>query len=206
MHRSSAVSPERSVIRNAPMKHARYYARASPLKAPKASKPFSPLHPSKASTLLAHETLVAHSTCDLVFLIDTNIISEVRKGVRCDQNVAAWFANVRESEIFLSVLVLGEIRKGIELARHNDPPKADALGRWLQRLETEFGERILPVDTLIADEWGRMSAVRPIPVIDGLLGATSKVYGLTFATRDNKDLDGLGVNIMNPFMPSAPTK
>jgi toxin FitB len=136
-----------------------------------------------------------------MFLVDTNIISEVRKGDRCNPNVTNWYSGIRESEIFLSVLVLGEIRKGIELARRNDRPKAEALGRWLQRLETEFGDRILPIDTLIADEWGRMSAVRPIPTIDGLLGATSKVYGLTLVTRDHDDLDGLGVSVVNPFEP-----
>ena len=137
-----------------------------------------------------------------MFLIDTNIISEVRKGQRCDANVASWYAALDDADIFLSVLVLGEIRKGVELARRADPRKADELGRWLQRLEREFSDRILPIDGSIADEWGRMSAVRPIPVIDGLLGATAKVYGLTFATRDDDDLDGLGVTVLNPFKPS----
>lgn len=141
-----------------------------------------------------------------MFLIDTNIISEVRKGQRCDANVATWYASIGDSDIFLSVLVLGEIQKGVELARRNDPRKAEELGRWLQRVERDFGERILPVDGMIADEWGRMSAVRPLPVIDGLLGATAKVFGLTFATRDEDDLDGLGVSIVNPFKPSARSK
>ena len=136
-----------------------------------------------------------------MFLIDTNIISEVRKGARCNPNVATWYASIGDSDIFLSVLVLGEIRKGVELARRTEARKAEELGRWLQRLERDFGERILPIDSMIADEWGRMSAVRPIPVIDGLLGATAKVYGLTFATRDDDDVDGLGVNVVNPFKP-----
>lgn len=134
-----------------------------------------------------------------MYLVDTNIVSEVRKAERCDPNVAAWYAKLEDSEIFLSVLVVGEIRKGIELARRNDQPKAEALGRWLQRLETRFGDRILPIDSLIADEWGRMSAIRPIPVIDGLLGATAKVYGLTLATRNDGDVHGLGMSVVNPF-------
>ena len=134
-----------------------------------------------------------------MFLIDTNIISEVRKGPRCDPNVATWYAALEDTEIFLSVLVLGEIRKGVELARRSDPRKADELGRWLQRVEQDFSDRVLPIDGSIADEWGQMSAVRPIPVVDGLLGATAKVYGLTFATRDDDDLEGLGVTLLNPF-------
>jgi predicted nucleic acid-binding protein len=134
-----------------------------------------------------------------MFLIDTNIISEVRKGQRCDPNVAAWYATLEDTEIFLSVLVLGEIRKGIELARRSDSRKADELGRWLQRVEQDFSDRVLPIDASIADEWGRMSAVRPIPVVDGLLGATARVYGLTFVTRDDDDLEGLGVTLLNPF-------
>src|SRR3990170_1252081 len=134
-----------------------------------------------------------------MFLIDTNIISEVRKGDRCDPNVAAWYASIGDADIFLSVLVLGEIRKGVELARPSDLRKAEVLGRWLQRVEQGFGDRVLPIDRTIADEWGRMSALRPIPVIDGLLAATAKVYGMTFVTRDDGDVDGLGVSILNPF-------
>jgi len=105
-----------------------------------------------------------------MFLIDTNIISEVRKGQRCDPNVAAWYATLDDTEIFLSVLVLGEIRKGVELVRRADPRKADELGRWLQRVERDFSDRVLLIDGSIADEWERMSAVRPIPVVDGLFG------------------------------------
>jgi toxin FitB len=140
-----------------------------------------------------------------MFLIDTNVISEVRKGRRCDANVAAWYATVRDSDLFVSVLVLGEIRKGVELARSRDPRKADSLERWLERLEKEHAERILPVDSVVAAEWGRMAATRPLPVIDGLLGATAKVYGLTFATRDDAGLGALGVSLLNPFDPTDGT-
>jgi predicted nucleic acid-binding protein len=70
------------------------------------------------------------------YLIDTNIISEVRKGKRCDPHVSAWYASVADEELFLSTLVLGEIRKGVELARPKDPDKAAALERWLRQVET----------------------------------------------------------------------
>ena len=81
-------------------------------------------------------------------LIDTNIISEVRKGERCDGHVAAWFAAIDDEDIFLSVLVVGEIRKGIERARRTDPAQARALEKWLSTLKQSYGERILPIDQM----------------------------------------------------------
>jgi toxin FitB len=133
------------------------------------------------------------------YLIDTNIISEVRKGRRCDPSVAAWYASIGEDNLFLSTLVLGEIRKGIELARRGDPTKAAALERWLREVETAFGNRVLDVDNAVSDQWGRMSAIRPIPVVDGLLAATAAVNGLTLVTRNDRDIAGLGATVLNPF-------
>lgn len=133
------------------------------------------------------------------YLIDTNIISEVRKGDRCDPNVSAWYASIAEDELFLSTLVLGEIRKGVELARSRDPDKAAALERWLGQVEVAFGGRVLGIDNLVADRWGRMSAVRPIPVIDGLLAATAVTNDLTLVTRNDRNIAGLGVMVLNPF-------
>jgi predicted nucleic acid-binding protein len=140
------------------------------------------------------------------FLIDTNIVSEVRKKARCDRRVAAWYASVQDGDLYLSVLVVGEIRKGIELARRRDPTKAAALERWLNEIDTAFAERILPVDRVVTDEWGRMSAQRPIPVVDGLLAATAKVYGMTLVTRNDTDIAGLGANVLNPFKANAPRR
>lgn len=134
-----------------------------------------------------------------MFLIDTNVISELRKGNRCDARVAAWYAAVEETDLFLSVLVTGEIRKGIELARTRDSEQAVALERWLREVERSFGERILPVDGLVADVWGAMSAIRPIPVVDGLLAATAKTHGLTLVTRNASDVQGLDAAVLNPF-------
>jgi len=134
-----------------------------------------------------------------MFLIDTNVISELRKGDRCDARVAAWYAGLKDTDLFLSVLVTGEIRKGIELARSRDSQQAVALERWLQEMERAFGDRILPVDARVADAWGAMSAIRPIPVIDGLLAATAKTHALTLATRNASDVQGLGAAVLNPF-------
>lgn len=133
------------------------------------------------------------------YLIDTNIISEVRKGRRCNRGVAAWWRDVPEEALWLSALVLGEIRKGVELARRRDPTRAAAPEAWLDELRTGFGERILPVDTAVAEEWGRMNAIRPVPVIDALLAATAKANELTLVTRNVADVSGLGADVLNPF-------
>lgn len=134
-----------------------------------------------------------------MFLIDTNIISEVRKAERCDPNVATWYTGVNDDDLYLSVLVTGEIRKGIELSRSREPQKSESLHRWLQLLEQDFGERILPVNLAVANEWGRLSALRKLPVIDGLLAATARVFDLVLVTRNINDVTGLDVKILNPF-------
>ncbi|MDP6405545.1 MAG: type II toxin-antitoxin system VapC family toxin [Alphaproteobacteria bacterium] len=133
------------------------------------------------------------------FLIDTNIVSEVRKGARCNTNVASWYASIDDGDLYLSVPVLGEIRKGIELVRGRDPAKAEVLEAWAREVDTAFGDRILPINSAAADEWGRMSALRPIPVIDGLLAATAKVQQMTLITRNDADVAGLGAKVLNPF-------
>lgn len=133
------------------------------------------------------------------FIIDTNVISEVRKGVRCDANVAAWYGSIGDGDLYLSVVVLGEIRKGIELVMPRDPQKARALGLWLAQVEAAFDSRILPIDRRVADEWGRMGACRPVPMIDGLLAATAKAHDMTLVTRNASDVAGLGAAVLNPF-------
>ncbi len=97
------------------------------------------------------------------------------------------------------MLVTGEIRKGIERVRSRDDRKAAALEGWLLQLERRFGDRILPVDARVADIWGTMSAVRTIPVVDGLLAATARRFDLTLVTRNISDVDGLGASVLNPF-------
>ncbi len=136
------------------------------------------------------------------YLLDTNILSEIRKGTRCDPHVHAWYASIAEADLFLSTLVLGEIRKGVELVRARDPGKAAALEGWLGRVEVAFGDRVLGIDNAVAHRWGRMSALRPTPVVDGLLAATAAVNRLTLVTRNDGDVAGLGVKVLNPFRPS----
>ena len=133
------------------------------------------------------------------YLIDTNIISEVRKGGRCDVNVARWYETIEDASLYLSVLVIGEIRKGIEKLRGKNAIQADMIEDWLEDVAKTFGERILPIDGAIANEWGRLTAIRPLPVIDGLLAATAKIHRMTLVTRNTADIVDLGVHIINPF-------
>jgi toxin FitB len=133
------------------------------------------------------------------YLIDTNVISELRKGDRADPGVASWFADLADEAVFLSVLTLGEIRRGIESIRRRDPKAAAALDSWLGRVSDAHGDRVLPVDRAIAEEWGRMNVPDPLPVVDGLLAATAKVNGLTLATRNTADVARTGVDFVDPF-------
>ena len=136
-----------------------------------------------------------------MFLMDTNVISEVRKGARCDAHVHDWYFRVDEAQLFISSLSIGEIRRGIELARRRgDLPQADVLESWLETVRAQFSSRLLPVDDTVADIWGRLAATRPIPVIDGLLAATAIVHNLVRVTRNVADVDGLGATILNPFL------
>ncbi len=133
------------------------------------------------------------------YLIDTNIISEVRKGACCDAHVSAWYASIADEDLFLSTLVLGEIRKGVELVRPRDAAKAAALEHWLLEVAVAFDGRVLGVDNAVSDQWGRMSAIRPVSAIDGLLAATAVTNGLTLVTRNDRDVAGLGATVLNPF-------
>jgi toxin FitB len=133
------------------------------------------------------------------FLVDTNIISEIRKRDRAHPNVARWVAGTPVEEIGTSVIVLAEIRRGIELKRRHDPEQAKSLDRWFSRMRTGLGDRVLPIDEPIAEAWARLSIPNPLPLIDGLLAATAKVHGLTLVTRNVADIARAGVSYLDPF-------
>jgi predicted nucleic acid-binding protein len=139
----------------------------------------------------------------LSYLIDTNVISELRKGERADPVVTSWFAALADEEVFLSVLTIGEIRRGIESIRRRDPDAGAALDSWLGRIYGAHRNRIVGVDQAITEEWGRMNVPDPLPVVDGLLAATAKVNGLTIATRNTDDIARSGVSLVNPFKAQA---
>jgi toxin FitB len=129
------------------------------------------------------------------------VVSELRKGPRGNGHVRAWIANVADEEMYLSVLVVGEIRRGIDAVRGRDARQATVLEHWLRRLVVDHSERLLPIDLAVAEEWGRLTAIRSVSVIDTLLAATARVHGLTLATRNIRDVAWTGVASVDPFAP-----
>ena len=135
-----------------------------------------------------------------MFLLDTNVISELRKRGRADSGVSDWYAGVSDEDIFLSVLTIGEIRRGVEQSRRRgDSPQAETLEAWLETVKSRFGPRILPADEEVAETWGRISALRVVPVEDALLAATAMVNDFTLVTRNIRHVEGLGARLLNPF-------
>ena len=132
------------------------------------------------------------------WLLDTNIVSELRKGERANPGVRAWFAEAGEGSLFTSVLVVGELRCGIESIRRRDVPSALALERWLAGLTDGFADRILPVNREVAEQWGSLNVPDPVPTVDGLLAATALVFRLTLVTRNTRDVARTGVPLLDP--------
>jgi predicted nucleic acid-binding protein len=135
------------------------------------------------------------------FLLDTNIVSEARRHTQ-NPGFARWWTGVSSSRLYLSVLTIGEIERGIHKLRHRgdrDRERADALAGWLGGLVTQFSDRILPVTADVAAEWGRQRAPRKVPSIDGLIAATARIHELTLVTRNVADMAGLGAQVHNPF-------
>ena len=135
----------------------------------------------------------------MAYLLDTNVVSELRKGDRCAPPVREWFASIADGDAYLSVLVVGEIERGIERIGKRDRKSAARLRRWLSRLCAQFDDRILPVTLPVARTWGKLGAPNPIPTVDGLLAATAHVHGLILATRDTRHAATLDVEWVNPF-------
>jgi predicted nucleic acid-binding protein len=136
----------------------------------------------------------------LSFLVDTNVLSEVRKQRRAAPSVRSWWEQTPQEQIFVSVLVLGEIRAGVERVRRRDAAQADALAAWHDEVALAFRDRLLDIDAAIADRWGRLVSARPLPPVDALLAATAIVHGLTLVTRNVRDVAGTGVALLDPFL------
>jgi predicted nucleic acid-binding protein len=136
----------------------------------------------------------------LSYLLDTNILSELRRKSP-HASVVEWFSRRPASTLYLSVLTLGELRKGVQGVV--DVDRRTALLDWLElELPAFFAERILPVDAQVADQWGRLMATvgRPVPAIDGLIGATAALHGLSLVTRNVRDYVDLGLDLINPWV------
>jgi toxin FitB len=135
-----------------------------------------------------------------MYLLDTNVFSEERKKARMDPTFRAWRESIDERDVHLSVLVVGEIRRGIEILRRRDPLQALPLDRWFERLQVTFADRILDVNVQVADLWGRLQVPNSLPEVDGLLAATALVHDLVLITRNVKDVEATGVRCLNPFI------
>lgn len=133
-----------------------------------------------------------------MYLPDTNALSELRRPTP-SPSVLAWFDATPPTDLYLSVLVVGEIRQGVERLRPRDPARSERFETWLVQLQESFADRILPVTTPIAEAWGRLRAPGPLPVVYTLLAATALVHGLTVVTRDTAPFERVGVPWLDPW-------
>jgi toxin FitB len=139
----------------------------------------------------------------LTYLLDTSVVSELRKP-RPTPSVRSWVDSAAGDSTYLSVLVMGEVRQGVERLRPRDPEQAAGLDRWLSSLEEAFSDRVLAIDRAVAHAWGRLSATVPLPAIDGLLAATALVHGLVVVTRDTAPFERVGVPWLDPWSYGEP--
>lgn len=131
------------------------------------------------------------------YLLDTNVVSELRKA-KPHGAVVAWMKTLRPEQIFLSAVTIGELQAGVELTRNNDEAKAQEIETWLSMVEGSYA--ILPMDSACFREWARMMAGKPSELIeDGMIAATARVHGLQVATRNEKDFRQLQVKVFDPF-------
>ncbi|MGO9237181.1 MAG: type II toxin-antitoxin system VapC family toxin [Methylocella sp.] len=133
-----------------------------------------------------------------MYLVDTNVVSEARRNT---PQAVAWLRAAPPSSIYLSVITLGEIMKGIVLKERADRQAAGHLAVWLLTLRQDFADRILPISDAVAIEWGRIAALRPRGDSDGLIAATAKVHELILVTRNVADFDDTSLSIVNPWAP-----
>ena len=133
------------------------------------------------------------------YLLDTNIVSELRKR-KPHGAVLAWMETLRPEQIFISAVTIGELQGGVELTRKNDPAKATEIEKWLMFTEGVFS--VIPMDLACFREWARLKAGRPSELIeDAMIAATARVHGLQVATRNEKDFRQFQVASFNPFRP-----
>jgi predicted nucleic acid-binding protein len=134
------------------------------------------------------------------YLLDTNVLSETRRQ-QPDPNVLSFLRKAGNSNLFLSVLVLGELRRGVALKGRSDAVAARLIGAWVDGIELSFANRILGIDAATSRLWGEWSAQRPRPVVETLLAATAYAHGLTLATRKTRDVSDLPILHLDPWLP-----
>lgn len=131
------------------------------------------------------------------YLLDTNVVSELRKQ-RPHGGVVAWLESIDDAQLYLSAVTLGEIQAGIELTREQDPDKANEIEAWLELVSGAYN--ILPMDTAAFRAWARLMHRKSDTLYeDAMIAAIAKVHGLTVATRNVADFNALGLEVINPF-------
>lgn len=135
------------------------------------------------------------------YLLDTNVLSEIRKGKNGNAAVREWWSGTEVSDLHISVMVVGEIRRGIDRLHPRSPARVRELENWLVSVIHAFGERLLNVDRNVANIWGTMTVGRTLPLVDGLLAATALAHDLTLVTRNTKDIKDCGARLFNPWEP-----
>ena len=133
-----------------------------------------------------------------IYLLDTNVVSETRR-VRPNERVLAFIDGVDDETLFISALTIGELQRGVELKRRNDPVAAMRIAEWIEETQQFYAERILPVGVEVAWLWGALSADRGRPIVDTLIAATAMVHGLTLVTRNTAHVEGLRLTVINPW-------
>ena len=133
-----------------------------------------------------------------MFLLDTDVLSALRRRERNPEAVS-WMTNRRTADLYLSVVTVGEIERGIAQQQRRDPPFAHELALWLDRVLAWYGDRILPIDTATARRWGQLSAALGHDGADLLIAATALEHGLTVVTRNARHFEPAGVPALNPF-------
>lgn len=144
----------------------------------------------------------------MMFLLDTNVVSEIRKAAsgRVDPNVLRWAGSVRPSQMFISVITVQELEIGVLLVERRDPPQGGLLRAWLEtQVLPGFGDRILNIDTVLARRSAALHVPDPRPFRDGLIAATALVHGMTVVTRNVRDFEPMGVELLNPWDDLAAT-
>ena len=133
------------------------------------------------------------------FVLDTNVLSALQKTRRNEPKVQGWLDSVDSEDLFTSVIVVGEIRRGIEKIRPTDPVFASQLELWLRRLKVDYQDRILSITEEIAEFWGTICPNDPLPEPDGLIAATALHHGMTLVTRNVEHVQRSGVKLLNPW-------
>ena len=135
-----------------------------------------------------------------MYLVDTNVISEARKGTKANAGVKQFFQEANHEDLYLTVQTIGEIRRGLENIRHRgDLPQAKKLDKWLTVVVSEYSDRILAFDEECAQIWGRLMSPQPHHPIDKQIAAIALINDLAVVTRNVDDFRGTGVEIINPF-------